>query len=234
MNYKSECLVCGTDLVYHKNSIEKSCIICDEVSLTKANCSSGHYICDECHCSSANDWIEKYCLSTQEKDSVAIANFLMKSPLIKMHGPEHHFLVPAVLLTSYCNAQNDYKNKINVLKLARERAEKILGGFCGFWGTCGAAIGTGIFVSIITGTTPVSKSGWQLSNLMTSTSLQTIANHGGPRCCKRNTFLAILEASKYVREKLDISLEVSQPIRCEYTHLNKECLTEGCPFHTKV
>jgi hypothetical protein len=30
---------------------------------------------------------------------------LMKNPQIKMHGPEHHFLVPAVLLAAYYNTQ---------------------------------------------------------------------------------------------------------------------------------
>ena len=30
---------------------------------------------------------------------------LMKSPSLKMHGPEHHFLIPAVLLCALYNAK---------------------------------------------------------------------------------------------------------------------------------
>ena len=37
------------------------------------------------------------------------------------------------------------------------RATDIKGGFCGFYGNCGAAVGTGIYVSIITGATPLTR-----------------------------------------------------------------------------
>ncbi|VUT25840.1 MAG: hypothetical protein MOIL_01256 [Candidatus Methanolliviera sp. GoM_oil] len=59
--------------------------------------------------------------------------------------------------------------------------QKNLGGFCGYHGDCGAAVGTGIFISLITDATPLSKHEWKLSNLMTAKSLLSIANHGGPR-----------------------------------------------------
>ncbi len=32
---------------------------------------------------------------------MALAIRLMRLPAVKMHGPEHHFLVPAVLLAAY-------------------------------------------------------------------------------------------------------------------------------------
>jgi len=64
----------------------------------------------------------------------------MKNPKIKMHGPEHHFLVPAVLLSAYYNKKKDSRKKEDKIKEARKRAEKILGGFCGSHGICGAAM----------------------------------------------------------------------------------------------
>jgi hypothetical protein len=151
----------------------------------------------------------------------------MKHHAIKMHGPEHHFLVPAVLLAAYYNrAGNLQEKKIKIVK-ARERAEKILGGFCGTHGNCGAAVGTGIFASLITNATPLSKKEWKESNMVTAKSLSIIAEYGGPRCCKRNTFLAI----NTVTEHFNIAdFYGDKNIKCEFSNFNKECLKGNCPF----
>ena len=45
---------------------------------------------------------------------------IMKSPMINMHGPEHHFLVPAVLITSYYNIKDEKKNKIKTCSCQNE------------------------------------------------------------------------------------------------------------------
>jgi hypothetical protein len=66
-------------------------------------CIGGHFVCDRCHSLAANDLIEQYCLHTGQTDSLEIAVTLMKNPALKMHGPEHHLLVPAVLLAAFYN-----------------------------------------------------------------------------------------------------------------------------------
>jgi hypothetical protein len=45
---------------------------------------------------------------------------------------------------------------------------------------CGAGMGTGIFISIVTGATSLSIEEWRLSNLATAKSLLSISEHGGP------------------------------------------------------
>jgi hypothetical protein len=119
----------------------------------------------------------------------------MKNPQIKMHGPEHHFLVPAVLFTAYQNQTGEKDGRRSKLEIIRNRAELVKGGFCGTHGTCGAAIGAGIFCSVITDTTPLSTDTWRLSNKITAHCLISIAEHGGPRCCKRDTFISILNSA---------------------------------------
>lgn len=57
---------------------------------------------------------------------------MMRNPQIKTYGPEHHFLVSAVLLVAFYNIRGDYKQKETKIKEARLRSSKILGGFCGF------------------------------------------------------------------------------------------------------
>ena len=79
--------------------------------------------------------------------------------------------------------------------------------------------------------TPLSIREWKRSNLMTARSLLTITKHGGPRCCKRNTFLAIKEAIKFLKTHFDFTLKIDKKIRCDFTDLNKERLKQQCPFY---
>jgi hypothetical protein len=232
MNYKNDCLVCGKELIYLENNENVECYVCNEVGSANARCAEGHYVCDNCHSLGANDLIEKICMRSSSQDPLELAVNLMKMAQIKMHGPEHHFLVPAVILTAYCNTiRTSDEAKGAYLKKARDRAGKVPGGFCGFYGDCGAAVGTGIMVSVLTGSTPLSKKEWRLSNLMTAKSLFTIANHGGPRCCKRNSFLAINEAVEFLKENLGTALSINKDLVCEFSALNKECLASECLFH---
>lgn len=231
VDYKSGCLVCGKELVYQKKFENVVCYYCNETYDSNVKCVDGHFICDRCHRLSANELIEEYCIKTESEDPLELAITLMRNPNLKMHGPEHHFLVPAVLLASYYNMKKDRKKKETKIKEARRRAEKILGGFCGSHGDCGAAVGTGIFVSLITGATPLSNHEWRLSNTITAKSLLSIANHGGPRCCKRNTYLAIIEAVTFLKEGLKTTMRIDEDMKCEFNPLNKECIKGRCPFY---
>src|ERR1043165_1587455 len=178
-SFKSNCLLCGASLKYLTEAQTLTCALCGKEFLSEATCEQGHYICNSCHTSSANDLIEQVCIKSSSLRPVELAVSLMNSPAISMHGPEHHFLVPAVLLTSYYNAEGNAKTKERKIKVARQRAENVLGGFCGFYGACGAGIGTGIFISLITDSTPVSIESWGLANQMTAESLRCIGALGG-------------------------------------------------------
>jgi hypothetical protein len=233
-NHRKGCVLCGRDLTYLEAEEEMNCALCGVSARANVRCSDGHYICDGCHSLDADDFIERVCASTALTDPLELALNIMRDERIKMHGPEHHFLVPAVLLACYLNAAGGdigQAGRAAAVSRARTRAEKVPGGFCGTHGSCGAAMGTGIFISIITEATPLSEGEWKLSNRMTAEALQRIARHGGPRCCKRNSFLAILEAGKFLEEHLDVRLPVSGKVRCEFYDLNRECRTVRCPFY---
>ena len=232
MEHKSGCLYCGKELLYLDQPEELRCIYCMGTFTTQAKCADNHFVCDACHSLSANDLIERFTVGCDSKAPLDMAFTLMKSDSVKMHGPEHHFLVPAVLLSAFYNVRGEPAEKEERISKARQRAEHVLGGFCGFYGDCGAAVGTGIFMSIITGATPLSREEWRLSNLMTAQSLHTIADAGGPRCCKRNSFLAIREAIIFVKDRFGVEMDASPSrVRCEFHHLNKECKKTECGFY---
>jgi hypothetical protein len=231
MLHKVNCLVCGAELKYENNYKRMKCAICGQEYDSNVSCEQGHFVCDTCHGLPASDFIARFCIASNSKNPIEQAITLMRDPRVKMHGPEHHFLVPAVLLSAYYNVTGETDKKEEKINLAQKRAISVLGGFCGYQGDCGAAVGVGIFVSVMTGSTPLSTNEWRLSNLATGRSLITIAEHGGPRCCKRNSFLAILEATKFVQENFKVALPTSIVIKCDFNHLNKECIKEKCPFY---
>jgi len=229
--YRTGCMVCGKPLRYLESPEEHECAYCHRVQKTSALCEDGHFVCDRCHSLSADDAIEQYCVRTAETDPVRMAITLMQNPVVNMHGPEHHFLVPAVLLAAYCNVTGQKEKKAKLIATAHERAGAIPGGACGFMGDCGAAVGTGIFVSLVTGATPLSRREWQQANMVVARSLMTIAEHGGPRCCKRNTFLAIQGAVAFAAEHLGVKIPLDPKVTCRFFGMNKECRMTDCPFY---
>jgi len=231
MEHKSGCLICGKEIVYLHSSEKGKCVYCNNEFDVNERCEEGHYICNKCHGSGAMDIIEEYCLKTSSVDPIEIANIIMSHPSVKMHGNEHHFLLPAVMLTVYYNLTNNTEALVLQLKKAKKRSEMVPGGFCGTHGNCGAGVGSGIFISLITEATPLSKNEWQLSNLATAKSLYSIAMHGGPRCCKRDVYLSIIETSKLLDEQFNISIPLNNTISCNFSSYNKECLYKNCIFY---
>jgi hypothetical protein len=232
MTYRSGCLLCGADLEYFAEHRPLSCHFCGTTTSGNVRCLHGHYVCDTCHRSTAQDIIERSCINSDSRDPVSLAETLMKHPSLNMHGPEHHFLVPAVLLATYSELQGlPREEKEAMIRKARQRSEDVKGGFCGSHGACGAGIGTGIFVSLITGATPLSTCERGLSNRMTAESLLTIAQTGGARCCKRDSLLAIFAAVRFLKDELGILLPAGNEICCTFSHLNRECLEQACPFN---
>jgi hypothetical protein len=118
----------------------------------------------------------------------------------------------------------------NFLEEAQSRSKNVLGQFCGLYGACGAAIGIGIYASVLTQTTPYSVETWSVVNLGTAESLLEMARINGPRCCKRNTYLALQYAPAFSREHLGINPADCSAIQCRHSTRNKECKRRQCPF----
>ena len=153
---------------------------------------------------------------------------MMALPFCHMHGPEHHVMVGAALLTAYRNAGGDVDLPSALTEMIR-RGKSVPGGACGFWGACGAGISAGMFLSIITKATPLATDSWGLSNRMTSKALSEIGSVGGPRCCKRDSWFSILAAVDFVKEHFGIEMERPE-IVCSHSAHNAQCIGKRCPF----
>lgn len=224
---KEECLICKAPLEYLETGEVMECAICHKEEKSKTRCVKGHYVCNECH-TVGMDAIIELCLKEASKNPVEIIEKMMEQPFCHMHGPEHHVMVGAALLTAYKNAGGDIDLHQALVEMMG-RGKSVPGGVCGFWGACGAGISAGMFVSIISKSTPLTVEPFGFSNLMTSKALEQIGTVGGPRRCKRDSYLSILAAIDFVREHFGIGMEKSE-ITCSYSAQNNQCIGKRCPF----
>ena len=166
------------------------------------------------------------------KNPIETVKEMMKKDYISIHGPEHHFLDGAAFIVAYGNAVGE-TDIFRYLDEFERRTTKMPGGMCAYWGICGAAASVGAALSVIHGTSPLSTDEFYKDNLKyTSSVLAKMSEIGGARCCKRNAFLALSYGVKFVRENYDIDMETSD-IVCEFSHFNKQCLKNKCPFYKK-
>lgn len=223
-------MICKAPLEYLDADVPMECALCHKTINSKTRCIKGHFVCDDCH-RRGLDSIVGVCLNEKSRNPVEIVEKMMAMKFCHMHGPEHHVMVGAALLTAYKNSGGDIDlNKS--LEEMMNRGKAVPGGICGFWGACGAAVSAGIFVSIISGSTPLTVEPFGLSNLMTSKILEKVGAVGGPRCCKRNSFLAIETAVDFVKEHFGIEME-KQAITCSHSPRNNQCIGKRCPFKKK-
>ncbi len=224
---KDECIICKAPLVYLETDEEMECAICHRKENSKTRCVNGHYVCNECHMAGL-DTIIALCLKETSNDPVKIIEKMMALPFCHMHGPEHHVMVGAALLTAYNNAGGDIDLEKALIEMVN-RGKSVPGGACGFWGACGAGISSGMFISIISKSTPLAREPFALSHKMTAKSLGAIGEIGGPRCCKRDSFLSILNAVDFVKEQFGVEMEKPE-IVCRYSAQNNQCIGKRCPF----
>lgn len=173
--------------------------------------------------------IKQACLAACAADPLALAQSLMQEDGVAMHGPEHHMLGGAALLTAlHCaGALPDLAAALDELA---QRAEQMPGATCGLWGVCGSASSVGAALAIWHGTGPLSSNTYYKDNLeLTSRALARIAQVGGPRCCKRNAFISLLTAAEFIAQKYRVTLPVHTPV-CGFSPRNAQCLHANCPF----
>lgn len=230
MSSVNNCGVCARPLVYSTESIIKACTFCGKQEKALIYCPSGHYICDSCHSKSALEVLREVVSSTRSKNPATILEKVMSHPTVPMHGPEHHAMVPAAIIAAVRNS--GYYLPEKAVEKAIERASKVPGGWCGLYGDCGAAVGVGIAVSVITEATPLTGKQRTLAMAATSQALSHMLDEQ-PRCCKRAARIAISSAVDFLQEHQAISLPRAAKVKCAYSLRNQQCAGAQCPYHDK-
>lgn len=159
-----------------------------------------------------------------------IFEHIVSKGYMSIHGPEHHILDGACILTAYKNAGGQIDLDAALEKLAYEGL-RMPGAMCGLWGICGAITSIGAALSIIDGTGPLSTDGtWGDHMAFTASAIGELGQINGPRCCKRDAMIAFKNAIDYINHHYPVNLVWSKPV-CHYSAQNAQCIHERCPFH---
>lgn len=222
------CLICGADLIELESETPSRCTFCGQVQPVYYLCPNGHAVCDDCQVAEPAEFIRRVCAGTQETDPIAIANLIMKHPIMVMHGPHHHALVAPVALTALAN-RGQIEFRPQRLEAVMHRTADIPMGVCGTRGGCGAAESVGAVLSVLTGASYLKDAERSLALQGTAETLLALAKAGGPRCCKQSVYLAFEVLSRLLATELHLDLPVT--VRCEFADRNPECKRTRCAYY---
>ena len=176
-----------------------------------------------------NQMIKEECLNSKIKNPIELLNKIMNHHEIPMHGPIHHILDGACLL-SCIHASGVEFDLESALDEMIERGKKMPGATCGHWGVCGSVSSLGAALSILHKSSPLSNDDYYKDHMkFTSMVLDKMSEIGGPRCCKRNAYISMLTAIEFVK-KYNIYLDYEE-IKCNFTSKNSQCIGKRCPFN---
>ena len=188
----------------------------------------------------------KYVMTTEEKAKLIIRDIkaekgnnpavifkrMAEKEYISIHGPEHHVLDGACILTAFYNAGGNIDLEQSLERLSKEGL-RMPGAMCGLWGICGAIASVGAALAIIDGTGPLSADGsWGEHMSYTSRAISEMGRVNGPRCCKRDAMIALKNAVEYINSHYDVRLDYEEQT-CEFSYKNEQCIKDRCPFFSK-
>jgi MoaA/NifB/PqqE/SkfB family radical SAM enzyme/ubiquinone/menaquinone biosynthesis C-methylase UbiE len=226
----SDCMVCGAPLIYLGAEKMLECSYCGRVKAATAQCEAGHFVCDECHAEDHTAFIKSFCATAAATDPIALFLEMRAAHQFPLHGPEHHALVPAAFLTAYRNRFGE--PPAARIEAAIQRGAALSGGTCAYWGACAAALGIGIAYSAIRRATPLSSAPRAGVQTVVSRILAEIGRHPAPRCCRRESLLALTLGCELSAQYLPNALAAARPPACDQTARNRECAHDTCPFHS--
>lgn len=181
------------------------------------------------------EWATSLCMESASTCPEELLERLMADERCVSFGPIHHFLVGAALLTCYRNdeAADDRDGRLATdLSTLAERSACVPGAACARWGVCGAAASAGMAHAIIRDNAPLKVEGWQDGQHMVAHILDHIATAGAPRCCKRDSRIAVRDATDAFNELLGCHLAHagSAPV-CSSMRDNSACMGGACPYN---
>lgn len=182
-------------------------------------------------------WARERCLAWKGSNPSLALEALMDDDRCSAFGPIHHFLVGASLLACAHNAIGGRDGSALGAQLDElpARSSCVPGAACAEWGVCGASASAGMAFAILADNAPLKAAGWSEGQLMVADILTRISQAGSPRCCKRDSRIAVRAAVTWFNRYLDVDLQVSDHNpTCAVVDMNTACLGEACPYHPRA
>ena len=226
--HAADCMKCGTPLTYLSCERQQVCVFCGKTETANAVCENGHFVCDRCHSMEALNVIPHILIQTDKTDMIELMAEIRSHPAVPVNGPEHHYLVPGIILATCRNLGGDVTP--DMIQAGIQRGSQVSGGYCGFMGVCGAAVGVGIAFSLILDANPMKPAARSTVQTATQQVLADIAGLEAARCCQRDTWLALTKAAALSKKYLPTALTAEYPLICRQQSKNKACIRDNCPL----
>lgn len=223
------CSFCGTTLKLLPNAISARCMICGERGRTRTWCTQGHFVCETCRGNELVGLIEGLLEYAAVTDPIELFIRMRQSHSFPMHGPEHHALVAAAFLVAYHSLYGEPAWP-SLWDAVQSAATQLPGGTCGFWGACSAGLAIGIAYCTILDSSPTTGEARAAAHSVVAQILERIGQFAGPRCCRRESLLALTTACVLSEQILPHRVTTSFQITCEQAEANPECIGAACPF----
>jgi MoaA/NifB/PqqE/SkfB family radical SAM enzyme/SAM-dependent methyltransferase len=224
----SGCMVCGAPIEYFSEEEDHRCSYCLKTFSANSSCEKGHFVCDACHEEDGLEIIRHICLHTEETDMLRLFEQIRSHPAIPVNGPEHHALVPGVILATYRNLGGSIS--ATTIEIGIKRGSSVAGGYCAFMGICGAAVGVGTAFSLILDANPLKPEERKKVQQAVQKVLGEIAELRAARCCQRDCWIALIKAAELSAELLPLMLRADEDLLCGQQHQNHECQGRECPL----
>lgn len=223
-----KCLKCNGDLIHDQELVYKKCALCGIEEKTYIACENGHYFCDKCASKNTIDKLFEMVPQITEKNPLEVSEKLFHE--CGIYGNSPHPLATAAFLIAYKNLTGEINNR--QIYEGIERALKIPGGWCGYYGNCGAAVGLGIAIAIITKSTPISDRERSISNIATAKGLLGVADQGGPRCCAASVRRVMEQGIEFAKEYLKVEFPeiLNKRTNCMFSKYNNSCRYNKCKY----
>ncbi|UCE08971.1 MAG: hypothetical protein JSW61_08220 [Candidatus Thorarchaeota archaeon] len=222
------CVVCGKRLLETRGDVI-SCSYCGHDEKSDFVCKDRHFVCETCRTCTPTEIILKTSVATPTDDSLFLANLLMHHPAIPMSGPEHHLLVPAILLTATHNAGHRMALESR-LRQALKRANRFGLGSCANLGACGAAMGVPIAISLLIGAEYTKPEERKTVLRASAVAMTAVANLPALRCCKASVYSSLSVGTDFIRRELELGVPPVPHPTCHFEGNSLECVRQECPY----
>ncbi|UCH98249.1 MAG: hypothetical protein JSV88_15775 [Candidatus Aminicenantes bacterium] len=223
-----KCQICDSSLAHSDKAIFARCYNCGKGENTYIKCVDDHYLCNSCVSNEIMGTLYEKIPKMTERNPLDIAEKIFIECGVSGNTP--HPILAGAFLMSFKNTTNSitYGDVLEGIK----RTSKISGGWCGYYGACGAAVALGVCFSIIKKATPMHDKERSLANIVTAHGLQAVASQGGPRCCVGSVRGVLNEGTRLVKIHLGIDFPAKRMNSkgCFFSKFNLECKKKGVIF----
>ncbi|MCX7749366.1 MAG: DUF5714 domain-containing protein [Clostridia bacterium] len=224
-----KCLKCHGKINHHENLVYVKCVECGVREKAQITCQEGHYYCNACASKKVLNRLYEVFPTLDGQNPSDISEKLFIECGISGNSP--HPLTTAAFLVAYKNLTQKITDE-DVLE-GISKSTQIPGGWCGYYGNCGSAVGLGVAFAIINKSTPMHDKERSIANLVTAEGLKVVAHQGGPRCCTGSVRGVLEVGIKLAKEYLGVEFPQKNIDlkRCWQSKHNHDCKKKRCAYY---